>query len=84
MSDIDRILVPVDLERHTRKLVDFAVDMANKLDAMIILFHGIQSKEGGPMADMGQMALAGLTGEQSQSTHTDEAGKQLEEIASEI
>ncbi len=84
MSEIDRILVPVDLERHTRKLVDFAVDIANKLDAEIVVFHGIQSKEGGAMADMGQLALAGVSGEQLQSTHADEAGKKLEEIASEI
>ncbi len=84
MTDIKRILVPVDLERHTRKLVDFAIDMANNLDAEIILFHGIETGEDGVPVEMGRMALSGVSGEELQSAHTDEAGKRLEEIAGEI
>lgn len=83
MSSIDRILVPVDLEVNTRKLVDFAIDMANALDAEIVLFHGIQSNKGGAMADMGQLALAGLSDEQLTSKRVEEAGKKLEELAGE-
>lgn len=83
MSDINRILVPVDLEHNTGKLVDFAIDMANIFDAEIVLFHGVQSNKGGTMADMGQLASAGLSDEQLSSTRVDEAGKKLEELAGE-
>lgn len=39
MQEITKIVVPVDLEKHTQKLVDFAIYIAKKLDGHINFIH---------------------------------------------
>jgi len=39
MRKIDRILVPVDFEKHTERLVEFAMYMAEKHAAEVALLH---------------------------------------------
>ena len=39
MQEITKIVVPVDLEKHTQKLVDFAIYMAKKLGSQINFIH---------------------------------------------
>jgi nucleotide-binding universal stress UspA family protein len=72
---IKHIVVPVDLEQHTEKLVEFAVDMANKLDCEISIFHGVEY-----FVTMGEMALGNLTYEDYNSAQVDQARKKLDEI----
>ncbi len=42
MQEITRIVVPLDLGEHTQKLVDFALYMAEKLDAHISFIHVVE------------------------------------------
>ncbi len=46
MQEIDKIVVPVDFDQHTNKLVDFAVSMAQKLSARILFLHVSEGFEG--------------------------------------
>lgn len=39
MEQINKIIVPVDFQKHTEKLVEFALYMANELTAEISFFH---------------------------------------------
>ncbi len=39
MEEITKIVVPVDLEKHTRKLTKFAIYMAKKLGARVNFVH---------------------------------------------
>ncbi len=39
MYTITKIVVPVDLEQHTQKLIDFSMYMAEKLNAELSLIH---------------------------------------------
>ncbi len=43
MQEITRIVVPLDLGTHTKKLVDFAIYMAKKLSAHISFIHVVES-----------------------------------------
>ena len=49
MKDITKIVVPVDLDRHTDKLVEFAVFFANKLSSSIRFVHVVESVSTGDM-----------------------------------
>ena len=49
MKDIAKIVVPVDLDRHTEKLVEFAVFFANKLSASLRLIHIVENVSTGDM-----------------------------------
>ena len=42
MQEITKIVVPLDLRTHTRKLVDFALYMAKKLNAHISFIHVVE------------------------------------------
>lgn len=56
MLEIAQIVVPVDLEKNTPKLIDYAISMANKLDSEILFFHGVEL-----VVAMGEMASGGFT-----------------------
>lgn len=49
MQEITQIVVPVDLERHSQKLVDFAMYIAQKMDAHISLLHVVEFYSSGDM-----------------------------------
>lgn len=42
MQEIRKILVPVDFQRYTDELADFAVATANKLAAKVVFFHVVE------------------------------------------
>lgn len=74
MEDLARIVVPVDLEQHTQKIVDFAIYMANKLNSEIILFHCVEFVES---AAMGEIALSQFSFEDFNSSHAKHAEEVL-------
>ncbi len=43
MLDIKKIIVPVDFHQHTEKLIHFALDVANKLEATPIILHVVDT-----------------------------------------
>lgn len=49
MQEITKIVVPVDLEKHTQKLADFAIYMAKKLDGHISFIHVTEFYASGDM-----------------------------------
>lgn len=49
MQEITKIVVPVDLEKHTQKLVDFAVYIAKKMGAQINFIHVTEFYASGDM-----------------------------------
>ncbi len=49
MHEITRIIVPVDLGSHTKKLVEFAIYMANKLSSEVTFIHVNESSALGDM-----------------------------------
>ena len=49
MLEITKIVVPIDLDRHTKKLVEFSVYFAKKLPASIRLFHAVENITTGDM-----------------------------------
>ena len=42
MQEIRKILVPVDFQRYTDELTEFAVTTANKLAAKVVFFHVVE------------------------------------------
>ena len=49
MQEITKIVVPIDLDRHTKKLVEFSVYFAEKLSASIKLIHVVENITTGDM-----------------------------------
>lgn len=49
MYDITKIVVPVDLEKHTQKLVDFSIYMAEKIGAQLSFIHVTEFYSAGDM-----------------------------------
>ncbi len=43
MQNITQIIVPVDLQQHTDKLIEFAVYIAGEFDAKVSFFHVVES-----------------------------------------
>lgn len=74
MQESTHIVVPVDLEKNTQKLIDFALYMANKLDSEISFFHGVE------FAAMGEMALGNFSYDDYNSARVHYAKKALEGI----
>lgn len=62
MEEITKIVVPLDLERHTQKLVDFAIYIANKLNAHISFIHVTEFYTSGDMM-LGSPSLEGINKE---------------------
>ena len=74
MQEIKHIVVPVDLEKNTQKLVDFAIYIANQLDSEISFFHGIE------FLAMGEMALGNFSYKDYNSERVHDAKIALHEI----
>lgn len=49
MQEITQVVVPVDLEKHTQKLADYAIYLAQKLDAHISFVHVVEYYSSGDM-----------------------------------
>jgi nucleotide-binding universal stress UspA family protein len=77
MEPLARIVVPVDLDQHTQKIVDFAIYMANRLDSEIFFFHSVEPIES---VAMGEMAMVHFSYEDFNSAHAEQAEKSLAEI----
>lgn len=43
MQDIQQIIVPVDFQRHTEELAEFAIGVAKPLGAAITFFHVVEN-----------------------------------------
>ncbi len=74
MQKITHIVVPVDLEKNTQKLIDFAIYIANQLDSEINFFHGIE------FLAMGEMALGNFSYNDYNSERVHYAKTALQEI----
>ena len=81
MKEIKRIVVPIDLQGHTNKLVDYAVNFANKLDCEIFLFHGIEFHNTGELVSPGEAALTHISSIDFESSRAQHARQQLEKIS---
>ncbi len=84
MSDIKCIIVPVDLQRHTDRLVEFAVNIAAKLESEICLFHGIEYSDMGELANTGEAVFAHLSSEDFNSARVYHARQILEKICRDL
>lgn len=56
MKAINHIIVPVDLEEHTEKLIEYAAYIAKKLDAKLTIAHVVE-----PFPAIGDMELGMAT-----------------------
>ena len=43
MNDIQQVLIPIDFQRHTEELVDFAAGVVNKLGARATFVHVVEN-----------------------------------------
>lgn len=74
MLKISKIIVPIDLDKHTGKLVDYALFMAKGLDAEVVFLHAVE------FIVMGEMALGNPTYDDYNTIRKDQAVKVLEDI----
>ncbi len=77
MKAITNIVVPVDLEEHTEKLVEYAAYMAEKLSADLTLVHVIE-----PFRAIGDMELGTATVEKYNQNRVDHAKEFLGKLVS--
>lgn len=64
MLDIAKIIIPVDFHKHTNELTQFALGMANKLGAMPIILHVVDTAAlATSFGDAAPEALAQIEGE---------------------
>ncbi len=75
MPNITKIIVPIDLDKHTDKLVDYAFYMAKKLDAEVLLVHVVE------FIVMGEMALGNPSYDDFNTKRKDHANTALTEIS---
>ena len=66
MQEITKIVVPVDLEKHTRKLAEFAIYMAKKIGADLSFVHITEFYASGDMM-MGSPSLEKINEERVQN-----------------
>lgn len=67
MKEVKTILVPVDLDKNTDKIADYAVFIAKKLGASIFFFHAVE------FLASSEMALGNFSYEDYTSAHIDES-----------
>ena len=65
MQEITKIVVPVDLDRHTQKLADFAIYIAKRLQAQLSFVHVSESYTTGDMM-LGSPSLEGINKERAE------------------
>ncbi len=66
MQEITEIVVPVDLEKHTQKLVDFSLYIAEKMNAHVRFIHSVEAYVLGDMM-MGASSLEKINEERVQN-----------------
>lgn len=77
MFEIKKIVVPVDLNKHTDKLVDYALSIAKAFDAEVAFFHAVE------FMTMGEMALGNSGYDDQNTTQKDSAREALAGIVNE-
>lgn len=75
MDDIKAIIVPVDLEEHTEKLVEYAAYMAEKLAAEFTLVHVVE-----PFRPIGDIELGTVTVDQYNQSRIEHAEEFLQKL----
>lgn len=75
MLNIHKILVPVDLDKHTEKLVSYALNFARQFEAEVILLHTVE------FIVLGEMALGNPTYDDLNTGRRQAAVKALDAIA---
>jgi nucleotide-binding universal stress UspA family protein len=74
MLNITKIIVPIDLYKHTEKLVEYALFIAQSLDAEIIFFHAVE------FVVLGEMALGNPSYDDYNTDRLKKARNVLEDI----
>jgi len=77
MLNIRKVIVPVDLDRHTEKLVEYALFIAKQFDAEVVLLHAVE------FIVLGEMALGNPSYDDYNASRKSEAIKALDKIAEE-
>jgi len=77
MLEFKKIIVPVDLEKNTTKLVEYALYIASQFDAEVLLLHTVE------FIVMGEMALGNPTYDDYNTSRKEAAGKALDKIVQE-
>jgi len=76
MKAINHLIVPVDLEEHTEKLIEYAAYIAEKLDAKLTIVHVVE-----PFPAIGDMELGMATIEEYTQNRIRHGQKFLEKLA---
>lgn len=76
MKDINHIIVPVDLEEHTEKLIEYAAYIAGKLNAKLTVVHVVE-----PFPAIGDIELGMATIQEYTQNRIRHAQKFLETLA---
>jgi len=76
MKAINHIVVPVDLEEHTEKLLEYAFYIAGKLSAKLSIIHIVE-----PFPTTGDMELGMTTIKEYTENRIQHAGEFLEKLA---
>jgi nucleotide-binding universal stress UspA family protein len=53
MKDLNKIVIPIDLDKNSQKIVDLAILMATKMGSEICFFHSFDFIESDSMSQMG-------------------------------
>ncbi|SHO42563.1 universal stress protein [Desulfopila aestuarii] len=77
MLNFQKIIVPVDLDKNTTKLVEYALNIASKFEAEVILLHTVE------FIVMGEMALGNPTYDDYNTSRKEAARKALDKIVQE-
>jgi len=77
MLEFKKIIVPVDLDKNTTKLVEYALYIASQFDAEVLLLHTVE------FVVMGEMALGNPTYDDYNTSRKEAAGKTLDKIVQE-
>lgn len=72
--NIAKIVVPVDLDKNTGKLVDYALAIAKALDAEVLFLHAVE------FIVMGEMALGNPTFDDFNVQRKTDAQKMIDDI----
>lgn len=74
MKEIKKIIVPVDLDKNTELIANYAVFIAKKIGAEVFFFHAVE------FLASSEMALGNLSYEDYTATRIDQSEKLLTEL----
>lgn len=74
MKEVKKIVVPIDLDKNTDTIADYAVFIAKKLEAEILFFHAVE------FLASSELALGNFSYEDYTSAQIDQAKKLLAEL----